>query len=31
MFDELVSFYARSGILSTSFSCQHPRERTLLQ
>ena len=23
MFDELVSFYARSGILSTSFSCQH--------
>ena len=23
MFDELASFYARSGILSTSFSCQH--------
>lgn len=23
MFDELVSFYTRSGIFSTSFSCQH--------
>ena len=23
MFDELASFYARSGILATSFSCEH--------